>query len=135
MHIFMPSWSHKPVLVHWGSISAFMIYGFMDRGELHRAYYTHGASPGRRGAVPLLAVICCWWAELDRKGLERKRFPEQGCEATAPATSNGLQKRVRSTDLCAPVIQGSGRVHSQGWLSTAFLMHMGPLRFLLLAHT
>lgn len=72
----MPSWSHKPVLVHWGSISAFMIYGFMGRGEQHRANYTHGASPGRRGAVQLLVVICCRWVELDRKGLERERFPE-----------------------------------------------------------
>lgn len=49
----MPSWSHKPVLVHWGSISACMIYSFMDRGELRTANYTHGASPGRRGAMQL----------------------------------------------------------------------------------
>lgn len=41
-------------------------------------------------------VICCLWAELDRKGLERERLPEQGCKAAAPTASNGLQKRVGS---------------------------------------
>ena len=92
----MPSWSHKPVLVHWGSISACMIYGFMDRGELHTANYTHGARPGRRGAMQLPGVICCWWAELDRKGLDMERLPEQGCKATDPTASNGLQKCVGS---------------------------------------
>lgn len=77
----MPSWSHKPVLVHWGSISACMIYRFMDRGLLHTANYTHGAIPGA-GQLP--GVICCWWAELDRKGLGRERFPDRGCKTTTP---------------------------------------------------
>lgn len=47
----MPSRSHKPVLVHRGSISACMIYGVTDRGELDAANYPHGANPGRKRCI------------------------------------------------------------------------------------
>ena len=48
MHILMPFWNHPPLLVHWGSISACMIYGVMDRRELKAANYIRGANPEKK---------------------------------------------------------------------------------------
>lgn len=73
----MPFWSHKPVLVHRGSISARLIYGVMDRGELNATNYTHGANPKKKRCKCSLKE---WFAAGKGSSSSGKRLEGEGSQ-------------------------------------------------------